>query len=114
MGILDDLFDNRPKAWETTVYVDEIKTFSPTLTPEFGNLRTRTLKEAEDEWKSLFAKRRPNYEFNDIERNEELLIFEGREWDGIYQLCTSPTYRIKICYVDITKNELKDLQITSQ
>ena len=114
MGILDDLFDNRPKAWETTVYVDDIESISLTLTPEFGNLRTRSLKEAENEWKSLFANRRPNYEFNDIERNEELLILEGREWDGIYQLCTSPTYRIEIRYVDITKNEMEEFQITSQ
>ena len=114
MEILKDLLDNRPKAWEITLYADEQMVASPKLTPKFGYLRQRSLKEAENQVKTELTKYRPNYEFTELQRNEELLILEAKEYDGIYHLCTSPTYRFEIRFVDITKNELKDLQITSE
>ena len=114
MGILQDLLDNRPKAWEITLYEDEKMVASPELTPEFGHLRQKSLKEAENRVKTDLTNVRPNYEFTELQRNEELLILEAKEYDGIYHLCTSPTYKFEIRFVDITKNELKDLQITSE
>ena len=114
MGILEDLLDDRPKAWEITLYADEEMVASPKLTPKFGLLRQRSLKEAEYQVKTDLTNQRPNYEFTEIQRNEELLILEAKEYDGIYHVVTSPTFRIEIRFVDITKNELKDLQITSE
>ena len=114
MGILEDLLDDRSKAWEITLYADEEMVRSQKHPPEFRYLRHRSLKEAENHVKADLTYPGRNYEFTEIQRNEELLILEAKEYDGIYHLVTSPTFRFEIRFVDITKNELKDLQITSE